>query len=428
MKAKEITGKRKSTLLKSATVYTIGGVASQSVPFILLPILTRYLTPEDYGLVTIFQAVLVVTIPFVGVNITNAITRSYYDLKEADMAIYIGNCMIILTVSFFIVFLIFGVFNQALSYFTELPAVWLLIVPIVAAGKFLFNTILSVWRVKRKAVAFTTYNIALTVVNFSISILLVVMLAMDWKGRIIGISISHVLFGAVGFSILFSQGYIKFVKNKEYIKDALKMGLPLIPHSLGVWAKNMSNRLFLNRLVGLNATGLFSVGYNFGSIIALFQGAFHQAWIPWLYTKLKQGSPEEKLRIVKFTYLYNICSIIAALILAKISHWILPWFLGEKFTGASVYITWITLGMAADGMYKMVVGYIYYAKKTYLLVWVTLFTGLLSVLLNYLLIKKNGPIGAAQAMVVTFYVTYILTWFLANKAYPMPWSLRLKES
>ncbi len=70
--------------------------------------------------------------------------------------------------------------------------------------------------------------------------------------------------------------------------------------------------------------------------------------------------------------------------------WILPWFLGNDFAGAANFIMWIALGMSADGMNKMVVGYIYYEKKTYILAWVTFISGLLSVVLNYLFIKKNG--------------------------------------
>ena len=72
----EIKKIAKSPLFKSFVAYTMGGALSSAVPFFLLPVLTRYLTPEDYGFVATFQAILVVTMPFVGVNLDGAIARS----------------------------------------------------------------------------------------------------------------------------------------------------------------------------------------------------------------------------------------------------------------------------------------------------------------------------------------------------------------
>ena len=43
--------------------------------------------------------------------------------------------------------------------------------------------------------------------------------------------------------------------------------------------------------------------------------------------------------------------------------------------------------------------------------------------LLYVLTKANGAIGAAQASLVSFFMTFLLTWYLANKVYKMPWKI-----
>ena len=73
----------------------------------------------------------------------------------------------------------------------------------------------------------------------------------------------------------------------------------------------------------------------------------------------------------------------------------------------------------------MIVGYIFYIKKTHMLAWITFFSASINVVLNYFLIKINGAIGAAQATTITFFVRFILTWTSSVRIYKMPWT-RLK--
>jgi len=71
----------------------------------------------------------------------------------------------------------------------------------------------------------------------------------------------------------------------------------------------------------------------------------------------------------------------------------------------------------------MVVNYIFYVKKTYILAWVTFFSAGINIILNYFFIKANGAIGAAQATTITFFVQFIIVWILSAKVYKMPWNL-----
>ena len=64
-------------LLKSISVYTFANVLNASIPFFLLPILTNTLTPEDYGLISIFQLILSLTIPFTGLNVEGLKLNSF---------------------------------------------------------------------------------------------------------------------------------------------------------------------------------------------------------------------------------------------------------------------------------------------------------------------------------------------------------------
>jgi Na+-driven multidrug efflux pump len=72
-------------------------------------------------------------------------------------------------------------------------------------------------------------------------------------------------------------------------------------------------------------------------------------------------------------------------------------------------------------MYLMVTNYVFYAGKTAQLAIVTLISGLFNVGVSYLLIRAHGVIGAAQAFAAAQALLFVLTWFVAQRARPMPW-------
>jgi len=83
-----------STLATSSGIYTLFGFVNLAIPLILLPILTRKLTPDEYGIVAMFQLTVSVIYPFIGLNLEGSIARKYYDQDETDFPSYIGTCFV----------------------------------------------------------------------------------------------------------------------------------------------------------------------------------------------------------------------------------------------------------------------------------------------------------------------------------------------
>jgi len=109
------------------------------------------------------------------------------------------------------------------------------------------------------------------------------------------------------------------------------------------------------------------VGYQVGMIISVLAHSFNLAWCPFLYEKLKENNHSTKINIVKFTYLYNIVIILLSLCLGFVAPYFLKFFVSENYYFSYKYVIWIALANAFSGMYLMVVNYIFYVKKTYVL-------------------------------------------------------------
>jgi O-antigen/teichoic acid export membrane protein len=412
-----------SKLVLSAAIYTISNLINKAIPFLLLPILTRFLSPEDYGIVSMFGVLVSFIIPFTGLNVHGAISRMYYEQESIDIKEYITNCIYVLLFSSSIVAIVFMVSSKLIERITSVPYEILWIVILVSISQFITTIVLTLWQVQVKPLKFGIFQISQTLLNMILSILFVVFIGLTWKGSIYAQVISVSIFAIIGLAILKKNDWLKNKINLSYIKHALSFGLPLVPHTLGGVIMTMTDRVFITNMVGIDATGIYTVGYQVGMLISLLATSFNQAYVPWLYSKLKENIYNTKVKIVKFTYIYNIAIFLLAILLSIVAPKFLSFFVGDKFDNASIYVTWVALGYAFNGMYLMVTNYIFYAQKTSYLATVTFITAIINIPLNYIMIKNFGAVGAAQATTMIYFIKFILTWILSSVTYKMPWNI-----
>lgn len=412
-----------SKLFKSAGVYTLTSVINKSIPFFLLPILTRYLSPSDYGIVSMFGVLVSFVAPFTGLSIHGAIARMYYERDTIDIKEYVTNCIYILMTSTVLVSVAFYLFSGVIARISSVPMQVLWMVIVVSFGQFITRIVLTLWQVQVRPLQYGIYQISQTSLDMILSILLIIFVGLTWKGRLYAQLITLIIFVLIGFIVLLKNNWLKFNYNKTYLKHALSFGVPLIPHALGGVIMTMTDRIFITNMVGIETTGVYTVGYQIGMIINLLATSFNQAYVPWLYSKLKENILATKRRIVKFTYAYYLVIVLLAITLSLVAPPFLSFFVGKEFSQSSIFVTWIALGYAFNGMYLMTSSYIFYAQKTSYLAWVTFTSALLNIGLNVVLINKHGAIGAAQATTIIYLIKFILTWILSSKVYKMPWNL-----
>ena len=109
-----------NNLLGSSIIYTITNVLNAGINLLLIPVLTRNISPSEYGILTIFSLLITFTTPFVGMNIHGAITRKFFQNDETDFKKYVGSCFTILLSSTIVVFILCSIFRSYIKIFTDL--------------------------------------------------------------------------------------------------------------------------------------------------------------------------------------------------------------------------------------------------------------------------------------------------------------------
>ncbi|MCM4163335.1 MULTISPECIES: oligosaccharide flippase family protein [unclassified Arenibacter] len=411
----------KSRFIKNASIYTVADILNKLVPFVLLPVLTRYLTPSDYGIISMFTVFTSILGVFISLEMHGAISVKFFKLTKEELKIYIANVLVIVSVTTSLVLVSILIFHSYISNLLELPPEWLIIGVFVTCLT-LFTTInLILWQSEHKPIPLGIYQITQTIFNLTLSLILIVGLGMGWEGRLIAASVAAILFGFLSFSIMVKRDFLKLKLNKAYLKDALKFGVPLLPHALSTWVRTGIDRVFLTMLVSTTATGLYTVGFQIASVIMVLTTAFDRAYSPFLFEKLKDITLSQKKVLVKYGYFYFLGLLLLASGLSLTAPYIVEIFLGKEFIESQKYITWFAFGFAFYGMYSVVVKFIFYTQKTIYLSYVTLIIGGLHIGLSYLFISYNGTIGAVQANTIISIITFLAVWWLSNKLLPMPW-------
>ena len=88
---------------------------------------------------------------------------------------------------------------------------------------------------KNQSVRYGIFQVSQTLLNFGLTLILVVSLGLGWEGRLWGQSAPLILFGLLAIVLLRSSKLLNLKFRKDYIRDALNFGLPLIPNAIGIF-------------------------------------------------------------------------------------------------------------------------------------------------------------------------------------------------
>ncbi|MBU2018186.1 MAG: oligosaccharide flippase family protein, partial [Bacteroidetes bacterium] len=347
--------------MRSLGIYSLSNVLNSAIPFLLLPILTAYLAPSDYGVLSNYNSLISLLIPFVSLNLMASL-QVIYVKKHEELASYISSgilTMLVLTLAFSLLLFLFA---EKLEDLIGVPTHFIYFTAIYATYQNLIEVLLSIWRMEDKAMKYGLFRVVRTAVELSLAIIFVVGLGWSFEGSIYALIYSYGFGALVTIFILFKRGLLIAHIQKQHIRHLITYGAPLIPHVLGGVIVVYSDKLVLTAYHGLAANGIYSVGFMVGQVIGLFQNSFNQAWVPWVFQKLKTNTQQDRESIVYWTYLYFVGIVLLTVAFYFCTPLIFQ-FLGKSYASGLELVFWIALGFAFNGMYKMVSVYFFYHEK-----------------------------------------------------------------
>lgn len=412
----------KGKLASNSLIYLVINGVNAVVPFLMLPILTSALSPTEYGSWGLFTAITTFISPIAALGLDKAVGRKYFDLSQNEFKTYTGTTYILMTIAFIATSILIQFGAEFVPNHAHLPLWWLYCIPFYLVSNSLINTIILV---ATNTDGYLLYSICLLGNRFLQTS--IVILALFWfHYGIDSIIISYMIALAItlilGTIWLYRSGYLTFSFSKALAKKAFNFGLPLVPYLLGLSLLSSSARVFIDYLLSTSDVGLFTAANQVSAAFLLVLSSLSLAWTPWLLRKMKdQDNPKNALLVTKATYSLLLGIILLVTILAITLPFAASLLLDNKFSASQNLIPWLVISWGFYGLYLILYSFLLYKEKTKVAAKIVLLAVIINLPCNYLLIKANGLVGAAQAYTVSYLFMFLYTALWVFKNIDLPW-------
>ncbi len=395
-----------SKVFKNIGLYSLLNLINSAIPFLLLPILTNKLSKEEYGTIDLFNNTSFILMPIVGLNVGAAVIRFFYDqdVNKKDLLSTAINFTVITSLCFILLFSLFISFIDIEEVFS---AVFLLAL-VYACFSQVSEILLSYYRAIENPKAFGIFRICKTILDFGITISILLYVYVGWEARVYSAVGVAFVFAFIALIILLKKTLYSLTINVKLLKEIIIYSSPLIIHSISGYLISYSDRFIILHHYDLSYVGLYSVAYQIGLIMSFVSNSVNQAWTPFLFSKLSMNDQTFFKRIKRINYMYSAFLIGLALFLYLLVPYMYKYLIGKDFLIDTKIVLFVLLGYAFNGMYKMVVNYMFYYKKTMLLSFFTFVSAVFNVILTYFLVLYFGLIGAALSSLASFILLYLL--------------------
>jgi O-antigen/teichoic acid export membrane protein len=394
---------RLSHLARGTVVYGFGEVLGRILTFLLLPVFTAYLSPADYGVVSIVSTLAVVLTPVFSLGLGAGIAPSYFENKNVERKRKTINTTVTILVFSTTILVCVGVFGAGLwsriLFQSSAYSQYVRLGFITAALTILAIPLRQFLQFEERAQLYVTFASATIVATTCASVFAVVWLRRGALGmleaNLLGQAVALVLFV---FPVI---RWIRFAINRPLAQELLRLSVPLVPAFAFVFVIQQGSKYVLQWLHGLNEVGVYSLGFSVGIVVNLVVVAFQNAWVPYF---MSFADEPDQARIVYGRVLTYYFFGIGAL---SLSLFAVARPLVLFMTHPAFYGAWRVIGLSATaqalaGAATILLPGMYIAKEVQYIGLLQGTAGAASIVLDLALIPRFGIVGASLALVLSY--------------------------
>ncbi len=390
-----------SVYLRSFSSYFVFNVLSALLPIATLPLFTRYLTPADYGVLTIFNIVAMFAGSIFRFELNSALKREYAD-DYSSFAKYISTAFVFSHFLLLLCALALVVLTPWLSAFHGIGVGWYFAVLLLSFLRFHTVCLHYLFQLSNRAVVFGAWGLIATLVTFGLALGMMIYFGWGWQARAWADVIVAVIAFPVAVYFLKKEYSLAWCFDSISLKKMLRFSAPLFVSSMLGYVLISSDRLFIAEFVGPKELGLYSVAVQLSSAMGMFLGALLPTWESWIYTS-QGGVHRGNARKVLFRFSGLVAALcVVASVLPILLNLVLPYLTDESFSGVEIYLMPSVVAATSVGVFGLLSPILVYMRKTRIVAGITIIMVVLNFGFLYYFIGAWGALGAAYAMTLSY--------------------------
>jgi len=399
------------------------------IGFFLIPLYTRYLHPAEYGTLELLVLTVDIISLFIGLQLTTAITRYYNSAEGAsNKNKVVSTAIILLLIVGGLVFSTLIVFSDNVSNIVFNHSEHGTLFQIVFAAAFfgiLMQIPLLLLRIHDKSKQFVVIMLSQVLLTVGLTIYFVVELELGILGIVSANAIVTILLCSYLLAVTLAKIGFKF--SYHYTRKMVIYSAPLVPAVIGMFVLHSSDRFFLNSYSTLEELGIYALAYKFGFLLApLLIAPFGLVWGPKMFEIYRLENSHEILHKVFCGYAF--LAITAFFALSLFISEILAIMTTPQYYLAANLVPVIALAYALNAINRLIMTPFYTEDKTSYIGVINSSAAIACIILNILLIKPFGAMGAAVATLLSFSFILAMNAYFSTKISSVrwPWSSLFK--
>lgn len=266
---------REKELFKNTIVLGIGQLLPKVMSIITLPLMTAYLSLEDYGRYDLVISLASLFIPIMTLQLQQGVFRFLLTEKdESHRSSYISSSVLFLIVVCALLFPIFAVLGRVKSN----SLLYCLIYLAFCAEAFYYllgQTVRGNGDNKRFSFAAIIYSF----VNIICLFLSLKVFSWGLYGVIASQMVSY--FVSMLYLALFGR-VMPFIRWKtvslKNLNTLLRFSAPIVPSAIALWVVNLSSRVIISSALGVAANGIYAVANKIPNLFSTAYNIFNLSW------------------------------------------------------------------------------------------------------------------------------------------------------
>ncbi len=412
------------TVLKRLTgesiVYGFGQVLGRALQLVLVPVLTRVLAQDAYGVSDLVLAYLQVALLVLVFGMDGALARFYY--HEPDDAA--RRRMVSSSLAFRLVSgTLAGAVIVALSgpiaggllgddVYAKYVAIGGVTLPLTLVGLFA-NDVL---RVTFQPWKFVTLNVVQTAVTAGVTLWLVLARELGVAGVFYGRLAGDAAAAALG--LVLARHHLRPAFDRAILARMLAYGTPLVPAAFAFGLIGSVDRWALQRFAGLHEVAVYAVAIKFFAVVTMGVAAFQLAWFPFAYQRARDpGAPDLFARVaIAYLALATAGAVAVGLLAPEVLALAVP----PEYARAAEPALWLAFAAVLQGAYYVASLGIGLALRTPLLGVVAGAGAAVAAVANLMLVPRLGASGAAIATLLGSLAAAAAAYAVAQRVHPLP--------
>ncbi len=391
----------KGKVLFNSGLYTFSSLLVRAIGFLLLPVYTLFLSPEDYGITNLVNGFNGFATYVVAFSLYSAVIRFYADYKDdreklkqfygtVVAFVFCSGCIFV-GLGFILQELLIRWFFEGIAFY---PYVVIALLSLTFTSLHtVHQSIMQGMQVGKKL---TIVNLTVFGLQVGLNLLFIGVFKLGAVGVLLATLIINVSYFAYMVIDLKANNLVAFCINKTVLREALRYSIPLMPHNLSTHIASFASRVFINNSGSLSSVGIYSVASQFGAIIDTVQASVNRAFAPWFYDMMNNGDDGGRREIISLSRSLLILYSLLYMVIGLFSQEAIIIMTNERYIMAWTAIPILVVAFSVKSIYYFFVNVLFYYVEAARLIFIaTIIGSLADIIFAAILVPIYGMYGAA---------------------------------